>query len=482
MGIKGLLKALSKNGTIEEGVNISRIGKRVAIDGSCWLHRYGKMFSKGIVLEDERCYQSLVRVIYAKTRNLFSQNIDELIIVFDGGRLPMKEETHSIRTLRRLEAKEEGMKALRSGRFADARNHFNNALQFSFDLVSYVVRKLNSAYDYSPEILEHKKFLAMIAPYEADAQLAYLDRLNLVDFIISEDSDLIVFGCRKVLYKLNFSTGYGDLYDYIKLFMNTFEKFSMTMLRRMCILSGCDYISNLPGIGLKTAYTIVLDTSGNLNEVFARVEASQDYRDKFVKAEFTFLHQYVFDISLHISVPLHPHPNSAIRLPKSTIGNCTTELPHISDVTLSNIDSAIQLSTSDVTLSNIDFAIQLSTSDVTLSNFSNIDSAIQLSTSDVTLSNFSNIDFAGKSMMTLLVRRVMYAEIHPENFTIAKDIPGVKVSTSFSIGEVTTKRVRGEHRPSVLSKRWLTNSKFHTSFHILKKQRLITEFFQPIKN
>ena len=431
MGIKGLLKALSKNGTIEHRVHVGSVGRRVAIDGSCWLHRYGKMFSKGIVLEDERCYQSLVRVLYAKTRNLFLQNIDEIIIVFDGCQLPMKEETNTLRTLRRLEEKEEGMKALRSGRFADARKHFNNALQFSFDLVSYVVRKLNSAYDYSPEVIDNKKFLAMIAPYEADAQLAYLDRMDCVDFIISEDSDLVVFGCRKVLYKLNFSTGYGDLYDYTKLFLNTFEKFTMTKFRRMCILSGCDYISNLPGVGLKTAYDIVLDTSGNLGDIFTRVEASQDYQVKFAKAEFTFLHQYVFDTALHISVPLHPHPDSAIRLPHSTIGTCVTELPHISDVTLSH---------------------------------------------------FSNIDFAGKSMMTLLVRRVMYAEIHPEHFTPAKDIPGVKVSTSFSIGEVTTKRVRGEHHPSVLSKRWLTNSKFHTSFHILKKQRLITEFFQPIKN
>jgi len=224
MGIKGLLKVLSKNGTIEEHVHVGSVGKRVAIDGGCWLHRYGKAYAKGIVLEEEKCYQSLFRLLYAKTRNLFLQNIDEMIIVFDGTKLPMKEETDACRTLRRLEAKEEGMKALRSGRFEDARKHFNDALQFSFDLVSYVVRRLNSAYNYSPEVIENKKFLAMIAPYEADAQLAYLDRMDLVDFVISEDSDLIIFGCRKVLYKLNFSSGYGDLYDYTKLFLNTFEK------------------------------------------------------------------------------------------------------------------------------------------------------------------------------------------------------------------------------------------------------------------
>ena len=38
----------------------------------------------------------------------------------------------------------------------------------------------------------------IVAPYEADAQLAFLDKENLVDAIITEDSDLFVFGCRRV--------------------------------------------------------------------------------------------------------------------------------------------------------------------------------------------------------------------------------------------------------------------------------------------
>ena len=37
-----------------------------------------------------------------------------------------------------------------------------------------------------------------MAPYEADAQLAYLSKEGVVDLIITEDSDLVVFGCRKV--------------------------------------------------------------------------------------------------------------------------------------------------------------------------------------------------------------------------------------------------------------------------------------------
>ncbi len=34
----------------------------------------------------------------------------------------------------------------------------------------------------------------IVAPYEADAQLAFLSRNQLCDAVITEDSDLIVFG------------------------------------------------------------------------------------------------------------------------------------------------------------------------------------------------------------------------------------------------------------------------------------------------
>lgn len=38
----------------------------------------------------------------------------------------------------------------------------------------------------------------VVAPYEADAQLAYLNIKNIAQLVITEDSDLILFGCTKV--------------------------------------------------------------------------------------------------------------------------------------------------------------------------------------------------------------------------------------------------------------------------------------------
>ena len=56
----------------------------------------------------------------------------------------------------------------------------------------------------------------IVAPYEADAQLAYLRKSGIVDMIISEDSDLTLFGCDKILFKLDLN-GNGVLVEMNKL-------------------------------------------------------------------------------------------------------------------------------------------------------------------------------------------------------------------------------------------------------------------------
>lgn len=38
-----------------------------------------------------------------------------------------------------------------------------------------------------------------VAPYEADAQLAYLSRIKMVDAVVTENANSVPFGCKKVL-------------------------------------------------------------------------------------------------------------------------------------------------------------------------------------------------------------------------------------------------------------------------------------------
>jgi exonuclease-1 len=39
----------------------------------------------------------------------------------------------------------------------------------------------------------------LVAPFEADAQLTHMSRGGEVDYVISEDSDLLVYGCERVI-------------------------------------------------------------------------------------------------------------------------------------------------------------------------------------------------------------------------------------------------------------------------------------------
>ncbi len=38
----------------------------------------------------------------------------------------------------------------------------------------------------------------VVSPYEADAQLAYMSIKGIIDVVITEDSDTLPYGCRRV--------------------------------------------------------------------------------------------------------------------------------------------------------------------------------------------------------------------------------------------------------------------------------------------
>lgn len=99
----------------------------------------------------------------------------------------------------------------------------------------------------------------IVAPYEADPQLAYLERAGLVDGLITEDSDLLVFGARTVIFKLD-GEGNGVRIkrdDFTRVREYNFTGWTDKEFRQMAILSGCDYLESVPGLGLKTAYRLM---------------------------------------------------------------------------------------------------------------------------------------------------------------------------------------------------------------------------------
>jgi exonuclease 1 len=74
----------------------------------------------------------------------------------------------------------------------------------------------------------------------------------MIDLVITEDSDLLLFGADKCLFKMD-QNGKGieiDLNELPKceMFSGTLEE-QKELLLTTCILSGCDYLESLKGIG-----------------------------------------------------------------------------------------------------------------------------------------------------------------------------------------------------------------------------------------
>ena len=100
------------------------------------------------------------------------------------------------------------------------------------------------------------------APYEADAQLAYLARNGHVSAVLTEDSDLIAYACPCVLLKLDRHTGTAQrmLWQDVQKVRSgdaSLKAYTETMFLELCILCGCDYLDSIEKIGPKTAVKLM---------------------------------------------------------------------------------------------------------------------------------------------------------------------------------------------------------------------------------
>lgn len=211
-------------------------------------------------------------------------------LVFDGDNLPSKAGTEQDRHRRRQESKALGLELQRKGRIPEAYQEFQKAV----DVTPYMARQLI-------EELKKLNVQYVVAPYEADAQLVYLEKQGIIHGIISEDSDLLVFGAKRLLSKLD---QHGDCIEINRADFTACREVSLVGwtdadFRRMCILSGCDYLANIPKMGLKTAYRSIrkhrtVEKALRMLQFEGQFQVPADYLANFKQAELTFLYQRVF--------------------------------------------------------------------------------------------------------------------------------------------------------------------------------------------
>ncbi|GAB2276559.1 hypothetical protein Dimus_011279 [Dionaea muscipula] len=105
------------------------------------------------------------------------------------------------------------------------------------------------------ELLQMFGLPYIIAPMEAEAQCAFMERAKLVDGVVTDDSDVFLFGARSVYKNIFDNRKYVETY-----FMKDIEDdlgLDQEKLIRMALLLGSDYTEGISGIGIVNAIEVI---------------------------------------------------------------------------------------------------------------------------------------------------------------------------------------------------------------------------------
>nr|XP_031360391.1 exonuclease 1 [Lonchura striata domestica] len=301
MGIQGLLQF------IKEAAEPSHVkkyqGMTVAVDTYCWLHKGAYACAEKLARGEPTDFY--VGFCMKFVHMLLSFGIKP-ILVFDGCTLPSKKEVEKARRERRQASLLKGKQLLQEGRLSEARECFGRSVNITHAMAHEVIKAARA-----------QGVDCIVAPYEADAQLAYLNKTGMVQAIITEDSDLLAFGCKKVFLKID-KFGNGLEIDQTRLgnCKQLGNVFTEEKFRYMCILSGCDYLPSIHGIGLAKACKLLkLANNPDIIKVIKKmgqylkmnITVPEEYIQGFTRANNTFLYQLVFDPVNRKLVPLNAY-------------------------------------------------------------------------------------------------------------------------------------------------------------------------------
>lgn len=301
MGIQGLLQFLKE---ASEPIHVKQYkGQTVAVDTYCWLHKGA--FACADKLAKGEPTDQYVTYCMKFVHMLLSHGVKP-ILVFDGCTLPSKKDVEKARREKRQTNLQKGKQLLREGKLSEARDCFTRSVNITSEMAHQVIKAARS-----------EGVNCIVAPYEADSQLAYLNKHGFAQAIITEDSDLLAFGCKKVILKMDqYGNGLEIDQDRFGKCKHLGDVFTEEKFRYMCILSGCDYLPSIHGVGLaKASKVLKIANNPDIIQVIKKmgqylksnITVPDGYIDGFIRANNTFLYQLVFDPMKRKLVPLNPY-------------------------------------------------------------------------------------------------------------------------------------------------------------------------------
>ncbi|KAK2664481.1 hypothetical protein Ddye_003055 [Dipteronia dyeriana] len=253
------------------------------------------------------------------------------VVVFDGGNFPSKSATEHERDRHVTQHPNHdlAMEELKEGNVIAATEHFQKAISITPAMAHQLIQILRS---------ENIEFV--VAPYEADAQLAYLSSLEVeqggIVAVITEDSDLIVYGSQATVFKMDrYGNGEELLLD--KVFDSvtgtpSFRRFDKELFIGMCVLAGCDFLPSVPGIGITKAYSMVSKYQ-NIDRVLSVLkfekgsQMPEDYPKSFREAVAVFQHARVYDAGIKKIKHLKPLPQQLLQSLNEELDFLGPEIP-----------------------------------------------------------------------------------------------------------------------------------------------------------
>ncbi|KAG3016691.1 hypothetical protein PC120_g11459 [Phytophthora cactorum] len=321
MGVDGFLRQLS------DAVNRTHLqqfaGQTLVVDALSWLHKacYGCAFELSTGRDTDKYVQYMLR----KVDMMRSCGVAEVILVFDGQRLPLKSSTHEKRQSYKEENRKRALQAMAASKRLEGnerQDEVNKAYQFfqrSVSITPEIISNVTNA-------LRAARIPFVVAPFEADAQMAWMCKEGLAAGIVTEDSDVVVYCLtanvsspvlvkledngsaqavsRTILHNNSVKASSSALLRKIH-FLTSGEKEATRMFVQVCVLAGCDFIDSLPKVGFATAVKHIFNFRGapahlRVQRLVSKLSSSgtkvpSDFMQQFLKAETIFYHHIVFN-------------------------------------------------------------------------------------------------------------------------------------------------------------------------------------------
>ncbi len=280
MGIKNLtsfLKCESTNCFREIHLNELK-GKKAAIDVSIWMYRF-KYRTSNIIPK------------FLEQINRLRINGIVPIYIFDG--IPSKEKREVIigRKNKKTEYKDKIDQLSLQLSLLDNPDDILNMKKDISKLESKLITVTKEDITNVKNFLDNMKIKYLQAEGEADFLCSKLCSLGIVDFVISEDMDLLTSGTKLLLRDFNIYNNKATLYD-LDMILNNLD-LSYEKWVELCILFGCDYVKRINRFGPKKSYKCIKDNrtiEDIINDLkLKNVEIDTNYIDDFNNAKKLFM-------------------------------------------------------------------------------------------------------------------------------------------------------------------------------------------------